>query len=96
MTESAQPANGLAAMHPAYFALVMATGIVSLACELLGMHPIAVALFALNLGFYPLLWTLLIARIVRHRERVRADLLHHARAVGFFTMVAATLSLIHI
>ena len=90
MTESAQPARGLAAMHPAYFALVMATGIVSIACEILGLHPIAVALFALNLGCYPILWALLIARVIRHRERVRADLVHHGRAVGFFTIVAAT------
>ena len=43
-------------MHPGYFALVMATGIVSLACELFGLHTIAVALFVLNLGFYPALW----------------------------------------
>jgi len=77
-------------MHPAYFALVMATGIVSLACELMGLPSIAVALFALNLGFYPLLWILTIARIIRHRDRVRADLSHHGRAVGFFTTVAAT------
>jgi tellurite resistance protein TehA-like permease len=88
MTEPAP--SGLAGMHPAYFALVMATGIVSIACELLGPHAIAVALFALNLAFYPLLWVLAIARIVRHRDRVRADLVHHGRAVGFFTMVAAT------
>ncbi|MBL0213416.1 MAG: tellurite resistance/C4-dicarboxylate transporter family protein [Myxococcales bacterium] len=90
MTEAAQPSGGLAGMHPAYFALVMATGIVSLACEVVGLHPVAVALFALNLGFYPLLWGLLIARVIRHRDRVRADLVHHARAVGFFTIVAAT------
>ena len=90
MTEGAQPARGLAVMHPAYFALVMATGIVSLACELVGLHAIAVALFACNLGFYPILWALLIARVIRHRERVRADLVHHGRAVGFFTIVAAT------
>jgi tellurite resistance protein TehA-like permease len=77
-------------MHPAYFALVMATGIVSLACELLDLHPIAVALFAANLGFYPLLWILTIARVIRHGDRVRADFLHHGRAVGFFTTVAAT------
>ena len=83
-------AAGLAGMHPAYFALAMATGIVSIACELLGLHAIAVALFAANLGFYPALWLLLIARIVRHRDRVRADLVHHGRAVGFFTIVAAT------
>ncbi|HVK85705.1 MAG TPA: tellurite resistance/C4-dicarboxylate transporter family protein [Kofleriaceae bacterium] len=84
------PPAGLAGMHPAYFALVMATGIESLACELLGFHGIAVALFVLNLGFYPLLWILTIARVVRHRDRVRADLVHHGRAVGFFTIVAAT------
>ena len=37
----------LAAMHPAYFALVMATGIVSIAAHLTAMRRIAVALFAL-------------------------------------------------
>ena len=90
MTAPAPPATGLAGMHPAYFALAMATGIVSLACDLLELHAIAVALFVLNLAFYPALWLLLIARVIRHRDRVRADLLHHGRAVGFFTIVAAT------
>jgi tellurite resistance protein TehA-like permease len=85
-----RPSSGLAGMHPAYFALVMATGIVSLASELLGLHAIAVTLFALNLGFYPLLWILSFVRVIRHLDRVRADVLHHGRAVGFFTMVAAT------
>ncbi len=80
----------LAGMHPAYFALVMATGIVSLACELVDLHPIAIALFAANLAFSPLLWILTVARVVRHRDRVRADLTNHGRAVGFFTIVAAT------
>jgi tellurite resistance protein TehA-like permease len=82
--------RGLAAMHPAYFALVMATGIVSLACNLIGFALAAKALFALNLVFYPALWILTIARVVRHRERVVADLMHHGRSVGFFTTVAAT------
>ncbi len=84
------PPAGLAGLHPAYFALVMATGIVSIASELVGVHEVAVALFAVNLGFYPLLWILTIARLVKHRDRVRADLSHHGRAVGFFTTVAAT------
>ncbi len=84
------PPAGLAGMHPAYFALVMATGIVSLASEVMGLHAVAVALFALNLAFYPLLWVLTVVRVIRHRDRVRADLLHHGRAVGFFTIVAAT------
>ncbi|TMQ15299.1 MAG: C4-dicarboxylate ABC transporter [Deltaproteobacteria bacterium] len=80
----------LAAMHPAYFALAMATGIVSLACELLDLHPLAIALFAANLAFYPALWLLTALRAIRHRDRMRADFSHHGRAVGFFTTVAAT------
>ncbi|MGE0872594.1 MAG: tellurite resistance/C4-dicarboxylate transporter family protein [Kofleriaceae bacterium] len=87
---AAPPPTGLAGMHPAYFALVMATGIVSIACDLLGLHPVAIALFALNLAFYPALWILSIARAIRHPDRVRADFIHHGRAVGFFTTVAAT------
>jgi tellurite resistance protein TehA-like permease len=84
------PPAGLAGMHPAYFALVMATGIVSLACELTGLHVLALALFVLNLAFYPALWILTIARALRHRDRMIADVQHHGRAVGFFTTVAAT------
>ena len=80
----------LADMHPAYFALVMATGIVSLAAQLLGDRAVAVALFALNLVFFAVLVVLAIARVVKYRERVVADLFHHGRSVGFFTAVAAT------
>ena len=77
-------------MHPAYFALVMATGIVSIAAHLTSMPSIALALFFLNIVFYAGLWALTAARIVRHRERMLADLLDHGRSVGFFTAVAAT------
>jgi tellurite resistance protein TehA-like permease len=87
---SATPPVGLAGLHPAYFALVMATGIVSIAAHLQGLPLVAKALFALNLVFYPALWLLLAARIARHRNLVAADLSHHGRAVGFFTMVAAS------
>ncbi|HEU5056294.1 MAG TPA: tellurite resistance/C4-dicarboxylate transporter family protein [Kofleriaceae bacterium] len=90
MTTAAPPPGGLAGLHPAYFALVMATGIVSLACLVTGWPLLARALFYLNLGFYALLWLLTLARVVRHRERLVADLLHHGRSVGFFTTVAAT------
>ncbi len=83
-------AGGVAEMHPAHFALVMATGIVSLASHLTGLRALALALFALNLALYPALWALTLARLLRHRERVVADLFHHGRSVGFFTTVAAT------
>jgi len=80
----------LAGMHPAYFALVMATGIVSIACHLLGPHWAAEALFGLNIVFYVAVWALTIARVVRHRAQMIADFMHHGRSVGFFTTVAAT------
>ena len=82
--------SGLATMHPAYFALVMATGIVSLACSVEGYPLLAKGLLALNLVFYPALWLLTIARVVRHRAEVIADLRNHGRSVGFFTTVAGT------
>ena len=77
-------------MHPAYFALVMATGIVSLACHTMGLPLPAKGLFACNLAFYPALWILTLVRFVRHRAQVVADLRNHSRSVGFFTTVAAT------
>jgi tellurite resistance protein TehA-like permease len=77
-------------MHPASFALVMATGIVSIACHLLGLRLLAIALLAANLVFYVAVWALTVLRVVRFPARVVADMLHHGRSVGFFTTVAAT------
>ena len=82
--------SDLASLHPAYFALVMATGIVSIASHLVGFPRIPPILLALNVFFYGTLWILTIVRAVRYRDRFLADLSHHGRAVGFFTMVAAT------
>jgi tellurite resistance protein TehA-like permease len=83
-------AGGLAAMHPAYFAMVMATGIVSIASHLLGLALIGRVLFGLAILFYVLLWALTLLRCARYPQRVQADLLHHGRSVGFFTAVAGT------
>ena len=77
-------------MHPASFALVMATGIVSIACQLLGLRVVAVVLLWANAAFYLMLWTLTLIRVVRFPDRVAADISHHGRSVGFFTTVAAT------
>lgn len=77
-------------LHPAYFALVMATGIVSLAAELVGYHAVALALLPLNALFYVVLVVLALARLALHRDRVIADLFDHGRSVGFFTVVAGT------
>jgi tellurite resistance protein TehA-like permease len=82
--------SGLADLHPAYFAMVMATGIVSVASHLLGLRWAAVPLYWANVVFYAAVWLLMLARVVRYPARVRADLMHHGRSVGFFTAVAAT------
>ncbi|HEU5182465.1 MAG TPA: tellurite resistance/C4-dicarboxylate transporter family protein [Candidatus Polarisedimenticolia bacterium] len=82
--------EAVATLHPASFALVMATGIVSIACRLQGYAMLAGALFAANLVFYLALWGLILLRLARYRDRLAADLQHHGRSVGFFTMVPAT------
>jgi tellurite resistance protein TehA-like permease len=75
---------------PASFALVMATGIVSIAAYRLELGPVAWALLVLNIAFYTILWLLLLARLVWFFPRVLADFTNHARGAGFFTLVAGT------
>jgi tellurite resistance protein TehA-like permease len=80
---------GVAELNPAYFAMVMATGIVSIACRLIGFDAVAVALLVINIVFAAVLTVLTCVRVIRFSKRVRADLQHHGRSVGFFTTVAA-------
>jgi tellurite resistance protein TehA-like permease len=80
----------IARLHPATFALVMATGIIAIGCELLSLRPIGIALTILNCVFFVAVWALTLARAVLHRDKLVADLLDHGRSVGFFTAVAAT------
>lgn len=79
-----------AGLNPAYFAMVMATGIVSIACWLLGHRWLATTLLPVNLVCAGVLWTLTLARLVRYPRRMLADLQHHGRSVGYFTSVAGT------
>jgi tellurite resistance protein TehA-like permease len=82
--------EGIRDLFPAYFALVMATGIVSIACHLLELDWLAFPLFYLNIFFYVLLCVLILARIIRFPAQFLADLTDHARSPGFFTLVAGT------
>jgi tellurite resistance protein TehA-like permease len=77
-------------LFPGYFALVMATGIVSIAAYLLEMKPVAWGLLAINIAAYAVLWVLLLVRLVRFFPRVKNDITNHARGPGFFTVVAGT------
>ncbi|MBE2243209.1 MAG: tellurite resistance/C4-dicarboxylate transporter family protein [Burkholderiaceae bacterium] len=82
--------DGLADLSPAYFGMVMATGIVSLAAHLGGLPVIARVLFALNVAVYAVLWVLAVSRMLRFPRRFFGDMIDHLRGPGFFTMVAGT------
>lgn len=77
-------------LFPGYFALVMATGIISIAAFQLQIKPVAWVLLAINLIAYVILWLLLLIRLVRFFPRVKADIMDHGRGPGFFTVVAGT------
>lgn len=83
------PHAPLERMHPGYFALVMATGIVALAARLQGLNWIAAPMFWLNLFFLLGLIVATAARVLRHWRAFERDLHDHSRAVGFYTTVAA-------
>lgn len=82
--------QGLAQLSPAYFGMVMATGIVSLAAHMQGLALLARVLFGLNIGLYAGLWCLYLLRLALYPRHFLADLIDHLRAPGFFTTVAAT------
>lgn len=77
-------------LFPGYFALVMATGIISIACYLLEMHTLAVVLLVINIVAYALLWLLLLLRLFLFFNRIKDDINNHVRGPGFFTIVAGT------
>ena len=77
-------------LFPGYFALVMATGVISIASHLLAMPAVAFALVGINWVAYIVLWALTLLRVCCFFSKVRADLSSHQRAPGFFTIVAGT------
>ncbi|MDE3029093.1 MAG: tellurite resistance/C4-dicarboxylate transporter family protein [Paracoccaceae bacterium] len=67
----------------------MATGIVALAVNQVGLSWLAWALFGIACLAYIVLWWLLLLRIWRFPRRFFNDLIDHLRGPGFFTTVAA-------
>jgi tellurite resistance protein TehA-like permease len=76
-------------LHPAYFAVVMATGIISVDCHFFKMDMIANALFALNICAFIILCLLTAIRAVRFPQKLLADVMDHNKGVGFFSTAAA-------
>ncbi|MFY9555567.1 MAG: tellurite resistance/C4-dicarboxylate transporter family protein [Blastocatellia bacterium] len=89
-TEGGRLASAAANLFPGYFALVMATGIISIAAHMLEMRTMAWILLALNAVAYLVLSLLLLIRLVGFFSRVKADVTDHIRGPGFFTVVAGT------
>lgn len=94
MKKSEQKNGGLseaiANLFPGYFALVMATGIVSIAAHLLELKFVALGLLVINIIAYAVLCVLLLIRVIRFFPKIRADIADHIRGPGFFTVVAGT------
>ena len=81
---------GIEDLSPAYFALVMATGIISIALNMLGMSAIGAALFVVNVVAYAILTVLSACRAIWFSSRFFGDMLDHQQGPGFFTAVAAS------
>ncbi len=83
--------NGaIANLFPGYFALVMATGIVSIAAHFLEIKFFAWTLLIINIINFTILSLLNLIRLIRFFPKVRADIGDHTRGPGFFTVVAGT------
>jgi tellurite resistance protein TehA-like permease len=80
----------IADLFPGYFALVMATGIVSIASFLFEVYVVAWGLFLFNVPAYIILCILFILRLWRFPKRVADDFKNHGRSASFFTLVAGT------
>lgn len=74
---------------PGYFAMVMATGIISIACLLKDFVVLGRGLFYLNIVFLVVLLSALIYRMIRYWPDVVVDFKSYQRGPGFFTLIAA-------
>jgi tellurite resistance protein TehA-like permease len=93
--KESNPKNGVfletvANLFPGYFALVMATGIVSIASFFLQINLLAWGLLFVNVLAYAVLWILLLIRLIRFFPKIKSDISDHIRGPGFFTVIAGT------
>lgn len=77
-------------LNPGCFALVMATGIVSIDVNQHDMRALALTLFGVNLLAWLMLLALTAVRLLRFRRELVADFVHPGRGAGFLTLAAAT------
>ena len=80
----------MATLFPGYFAMVMATGIISVAASQQKIDWLAEVLYVLAAVAYLVLGALLIARVIFYRALFVGDLTNHAKGFAFLTTVAGT------
>lgn len=83
-------AASTAALPPAAFALVMATGIVADVTRRLGLAGLPHILLWFSAGCYVILASLLLARTTAFPRRIMDDMRHAARAPDFLTITAGS------
>ncbi|MFF4986947.1 tellurite resistance/C4-dicarboxylate transporter family protein [Streptosporangium saharense] len=77
-------------LEPAYFAMVMATGIISVDTRTMGLNVPSAVLLWVGIAGYAVLLALSGWRLLGCRAEMARDLGDPAKAFGFFTFVAAT------
>jgi len=77
-------------LTPGYFAIVIASGIISLACKLLNFTVASTVLLIIAAVAYILLVVLNIWRFIAYRSALIADFTNVRQSFGFFTFVAGT------
>ena len=89
-TLGSRVAQAVQTLTPGYFALTMASGIVSVGLELEGFHALSAAFLVVCAISYAVILVLSLIRLVRFRTDMRHDFLDPSRAFGFFTFIAGT------
>ncbi|WMP17762.1 tellurite resistance/C4-dicarboxylate transporter family protein [Thiothrix lacustris] len=85
-----QSLRWLEGLPPGYFALVMATGILAIAFQMIGQLWLYEAMSVLTGIFWVVLLLLSAWRLLRFPHAVKIDLLNIRRVFAFFTLVVAT------
>ncbi|MEO6907440.1 MAG: tellurite resistance/C4-dicarboxylate transporter family protein [Abditibacteriaceae bacterium] len=86
----AVPPEGIASLSPAYFAMVMATGIVSIAAELFSLPWFAMLLFYINITAYIVLCVLYGIRFFKYHQWFLLDFTDPSKCPAYLTFVAGT------
>ncbi len=77
-------------LFPGYFAMVMATGALSLSCWYLGLPVAAEVLIYFNILIYIILLVLNVLRLTLNTDEFLEDIGNHSKGPGFFTLIAGT------